>query len=177
VLKMWSLDMNYGGQLTMVFNKAINAALTIVTSLTIGSIPRIATSPQYTLTSGSKVSSASYGDVVVVSLSYTDYIGISKLAPNLATSVRNAYLSILQSGVSELSPTRNGIAPIFYAYAVKASSVQLDRVPPTITSYDVDMVNGFATFFFNKVRVPVLSPHGNVPPLTLQITASLFFRS
>ena len=144
--------MNYGGQLTMVFNKAINAALTIVTAITIGSIPRIATSPQYTLTAKSTVSSASYGDVVVISLSYDDYIGISKLAPNLATSVRNAYLSILQSGVSELSPSRNGIGPVFYAFALKASSIQLDRIPPTITSFDVDMVNGFAVFNFNKVR-------------------------
>ena len=142
-LVSWDLDMNLG-LLTLYFPETMNASSFDVEELRIQSTADNGTDG-FNLRGGD--STQDDGLIIVVNITKEDLDEIKRIEA-IATFENNTFLSFSQDLVQDMN--FNNIIPHYTTGAQQVSNFTEDTTPPTLVSYDLDMIDGILILTFSE---------------------------
>jgi len=151
------------GVLTLVFSESVNASSFIPSQVTLQNMHSSPTE-MYSLTGGDV--NQPFSTTVALSFTRTD-LNLLKANLQLATEDANTYLSITESGISDMN--RNMLVRVPMSDAQNVGNYISDASPPIIESFTLDYNTGAMVVFFDET-VDVNSV--DVTDMTLQSSMS-----
>ena len=142
-LEGFSFDLN-SGYLTLSYSETVQGQSLRVTALTLRS-SRLLTSTSYTLQSSLSISN--YTPEVVVVLSPYDLNRI-KLLPGLFTDEINAYISVTNNSIQDISGNYANSIPANVSLPI--DNFTKDTTSPTLLTYDLDLNRGVVKLTFSE---------------------------
>ena len=149
-LLSFNLDMEIR-QMILVFTKAVNGSTGNVKSITLhqkADAPLSPKSASYTLTDSITFG---LGPRVFVNISHQDFNALLLLAPNLATSKSNTYITLQSYAYTDITYRKNPVSIILNQYAMQVTNYVADTNPPQLLYYDVSLQSAELDFYFNEV--------------------------
>ena len=141
-LNMFSVDLN-AGTLTLIFNEPVNTSTFDSTGLTLQNAARsrigVRLTTSYTLSHN--------GEAIIVSLSDDDLNEIKRIDALLIDN-STSYITITPNLIEDMMG--NQVNSIVNGFALKTSGFIPDMGLPFISSYSLDMDEGYVTLFFSE---------------------------
>lgn len=138
--------------MTLSFSEAVNVTALRVNQLTLGS-SLSSPSANYTLSTTSVALAYSPTNSVQIKISDYDYNKMLALAPDLALTSSETFLSFPAATFRDLAnpPNYNTLVLYRYGIAISVNSFVPDSTPPYLEQFNVSMSTGEVDMLFNKV--------------------------
>jgi hypothetical protein len=169
ILLSFDLDLT-ASTLTLNFNKDVNILSNKPSYYYLLSDAKSKPTSQRNLITTTTINSnITIGTQVQMKLGMQDVDYIKKLSPSLCYSSSNCYLAVDSGAITDLSSTSNQIQQIFFRYAIQVSTFIADKSKPQLTSFAVDLDQGYLDMAFDE-RILCLSSD----PTQIILQSSIF---
>ena len=142
ILDMFSVDLN-AGMLVLIFNEPVNTSTFEASGLTVQNARRSRIGLRLTTSN----TSSSNGQAVIVSLSDDDLNDIKRIDVLLIDN-DTSYITVSPELIQDMMG--NAVRSIVNGYALRTSGFIPDTGLPYISSYQLDMDEGYVTLFFSE---------------------------